>query len=268
MSTHGRDLSPCQLERLPAHLGRYNTVYHHRLMLASRSTYLTATSRVLDFGCGSGAAVYEYRDAGFDAYGFDIASYVNLREPEDRQFFRFAQTGTPANIPDYRVTEADYRMDFADASFDFVFSNSVFEHVQDHAMALREIARVLRPGGLSVHVFPARYCLIEPHLFVPLGGVIRSLAWYRLWAFLGVRNQFQTHLRWPDRARENYHYARTGVNYVRNADLLATARPYFTEVGLAPDAWTVGSLRHPLVRIPMVAWLYSRMNTVVLWLRR
>ena len=260
--------SRAELEQLPAHLGSYNLVFHHRLMLAAKGMYLTPRSRILDFGCGSGRYVYDYRDAGFDAYGFDIAGSVELRQPSDEAYFRFGLSGVPGNVPDYEVDELSYRIGFGDDSFDFVFSNSVFEHVQNHDLALREIARVLRPGGLAIHTFPARYGLIEPHMFVPLGGVLTSLAWYRLWALLGVRNEYQRGMSARDVALANRRYAESGINYVPVPRLLHCARAHFPEATLAPELWTVGSFRHPLVRIPAVAWLYSRLDTVVLWLRK
>ncbi|MCW3015409.1 MAG: methyltransferase protein [Solirubrobacterales bacterium] len=40
-----------------------------------------------------------------------------------------------------------HALPFADASFDFVFSLAVFEHLHSPWIAAREIARVLRPGG-------------------------------------------------------------------------------------------------------------------------
>lgn len=47
-------------------------------------------------------------------------------------------------------------MPFGPASFDFVIANHVLEHVDDDLMALAEIHRVLRPGGLAILQTP--YC--------------------------------------------------------------------------------------------------------------
>ena len=41
-------------------------------------------------------------------------------------------------------------IDYSDASFDWVICNHVLEHVPDDARALRELFRVLRPGGIAV----------------------------------------------------------------------------------------------------------------------
>lgn len=45
-------------------------------------------------------------------------------------------------------------LSFADASFDVVVSNDVFEHVPDAEAGFREVARVLRPGGVLVMTIP------------------------------------------------------------------------------------------------------------------
>ena len=50
---------------------------------------------------------------------------------------------------------------FSDASFDLVLCNELFEHVQDLELAFREIARVLRPGGLLVATCPLAFGQIE-----------------------------------------------------------------------------------------------------------
>lgn len=45
------------------------------------------------------------------------------------------------------------RLDLADSSFDVIVNSHVLEHVDD-AKALREIHRVLRPGGLAITMLP------------------------------------------------------------------------------------------------------------------
>lgn len=98
---------------------------------------LTA-SRVLDFGCGDGRSINLFREILPDAKltGVDIASSpeVDLRRRTDGEF----------------VTYEGFELPFEDRSFDLVFSHQVLEHVRKPELALSEVARVLRPGGLFI----------------------------------------------------------------------------------------------------------------------
>ena len=47
-----------------------------------------------------------------------------------------------------------HQMPFPDNSFDTVLCNHVLEHVDDDIQAMREIARVLKPGGLAIMQVP------------------------------------------------------------------------------------------------------------------
>lgn len=54
---------------------------------------------------------------------------------------------------------ADVKMDihniqYEDNSFDAIFCNHVLEHVQDDKQCMRELARVLRPGGIAIMQVP------------------------------------------------------------------------------------------------------------------
>ncbi len=158
-------------------------------------------SRILDYGCGAGGRVYQLMDAGYpNASGYDVLDYLKLRDPADRKRFHIAPDG---------------RIPVANDSFDFVFSDQVFEHVLDQAMAWQEVIRVLKPGGVSVHVIPAKWQVIEPHIKVPFGGLrlLKKRPYYMLWAILGIRNEFQNGLSAREVAARNYHYAHTGLNY-------------------------------------------------------
>lgn len=67
----------------------------------------------------------------------------------------------------YRFTKVDdVLLPFGDDSFDVVISNHVIEHVGDRAQQvshLRELRRVLKPGGIVYLAVPNRWMLVEPH---------------------------------------------------------------------------------------------------------
>lgn len=94
--------------------------------------------RILDLGCGDGRSLelFESIAPGRRWTGVDIESSpeVDARSRADGDFHAY----------DGRV------LPFADASMDLVFSNQVFEHVEDPPAVMREVARVLRPGSLFV----------------------------------------------------------------------------------------------------------------------
>src|SRR3954447_18729743 len=95
-------------------------VVNYRRMLALCGYYLDESTRVLDFGCGSGAFVYAFRDAGFDAHGFDVCNALQLRAPEAARFFQIADKGNTTG--EFHLDWTQYRLPFPDATFDFVYS--------------------------------------------------------------------------------------------------------------------------------------------------
>ena len=83
------------------------------------------------------------------------------------------------------------QLPFADESFDKVIAAEVMEHVPDDVGALRELTRVLRPGGvLAVTVprwLPERVCWAitdEYHAPAAVGGHVRIYRWSELVAKL------------------------------------------------------------------------------------
>lgn len=97
--------------------------------------------RVLEVGCGLGTDGAQFARAGADYTGVDLTqAAVDLAK---RHFELFELPGT------FRVADAE-RLDFPDNSFDIVYSHGVLHHTPDTAAAVREVHRVLRPGGKAV----------------------------------------------------------------------------------------------------------------------
>lgn len=227
---------------------------------------LTKDARILDFGCGSGRHVYEYLDAGFEhVSGFDVQDYTRLRTPSDRSRFRFLEPGPV------------YRIPFPDDHFDFIQSTSVFEHVANPAETIAEIARVLKPDGATLHVFPSRWRPIEPHIFVPFGGAIQNSGWLSLWAALGVRNGFQRGMSAADVAARNRDYCANGIHYLDRDAIDGLWRERFRQVDHVEAAFiestravsTVSRYVHPLVTaLPALVGLYRLAHTRVVLARQ
>jgi SAM-dependent methyltransferase len=113
-------------------------------------------TKVLDYGCGAGQIVHRLRALGIDAYGCDV----------------FYEGGDYSDQIIESVRDRIKRMDgtaipFADASFDLIVNNQVMEHVTDMPLALREIDRVLKPGGKVLSLFPDDTVWREGHCGIP-----------------------------------------------------------------------------------------------------
>ena len=78
----------------------------------------------------------------------------------DRKWLSEIQKAAPFRLRyDPKIVMMDAsKMEFPSDSFDFIFSNAVFEHIENVEGALREVNRVLRPGGIAyilVHLYPS-----------------------------------------------------------------------------------------------------------------
>lgn len=109
-----------------------------------RCLALPQAARVLEVGCGRGVA---------------LAALARLRQPRrlvgvdvDSEALAAARRALNAERVDAELRVADVRaLPFADGAFDVVVDFGTLFHISRADAALREIARVLTPGGVLVH---------------------------------------------------------------------------------------------------------------------
>jgi SAM-dependent methyltransferase len=122
--------------RVEAH--RYEKEWH---IPAAADFQNTRGLRVLEIGCGMGTDGAQFAKAGAIYTGIDLTdAAVELARK------RFQVSGLKG---EFRVADAE-RLDFPDASFDLVYSHGVLHHTPDIEAAVREIHRVLKPGGRAM----------------------------------------------------------------------------------------------------------------------
>ena len=114
---------------------------------------------LLDVGCGMGGKTVWYAEAGAAT-----VIGVDLESKHARQSARFAAArGQTARV---HVAVADaMRLPFADGAFEVVTANDSMEHFADPAAALRELSRVLRPGGRLYLYFTPYRSPLGSHLY-------------------------------------------------------------------------------------------------------
>ncbi|MEY4579230.1 MAG: hypothetical protein RL701_3933 [Pseudomonadota bacterium] len=103
---------------------------------------LRSGQSLLDVGCGPGTITLDFSAlvAPGRVVGIDASSSVIAQAEAARAL---------AQVTNARFEQGDlYKLAFDDASFDVVHAHQVLQHLADPVAALRELKRVLRPGGV------------------------------------------------------------------------------------------------------------------------
>ena len=229
----------------PEHAARFVTCLQG--LFADLGYPLGPTRPLLDLGCGAGETVSAWLDRGYEAYGVDLDPQALARAHPERCRL---------------LSLSPYRIPFPDHTFAAAFSEDVFEHVDDYGSTLRELRRVLRPGGAALHVFPARCRPLEAHVQVPLGGMIQTESYLRFWARLGVRADWQGGMDAEAVTRANLRSLQQHTNYLTRRQLEDEFGRHFEVVRFVEPEFLrrwFGRTRYlaPLLRLPGMARLFS-----------
>jgi len=132
------------------HLRNRVSVRNYARIAEESAATLGTGARILDWGAGHGQNNFLLRSAGLDVTSFDVQDWgpgYSIKEALGvRPVIGTERTALP----------------FPDASFDGVLSCGCLEHVEDPAGSVREVHRVLKPGGsFLVYFLPNRWSYTE-----------------------------------------------------------------------------------------------------------
>jgi SAM-dependent methyltransferase len=88
---------------------------------------------ILDLGCGDNTTLDRFRRPGLEIWGADYQIHPDL-----------------ANVDRFRLLGPEGQIPFADGTFDVIAAQWVLEHVAKPRQFLKEVCRVLKPGGSFV----------------------------------------------------------------------------------------------------------------------
>lgn len=146
-----------QREEISAQTTAVDAYYENELKLTCHWDRLSAeelpgllgypAGLALDLGCGTGTAGGGLKNSGMTVIGADLspACLVQAR----RRLDAVVRT-TASHLP------------FADGIFDAVVCRGALHHVDDPRTALKEMARVMRPGARALFMDPREYAWLEP----------------------------------------------------------------------------------------------------------
>ena len=130
--------------------------------------------RILEVGCGRGHLVLRLQAMGVEAVGVDANTQA-------------AGVAVANGVLPMRAES----LEFDDSTFDAVVSIHAIEHIPALEMALFEMARVLRPGGKMLLIYPAEP--VKGLFAIPTSVILHGTPW--------KAGQIHVHRLYPKRLR-------------------------------------------------------------------
>lgn len=129
--------------------------------------YLKPEAKVLDVGCGCGTFFFWELLNGFDSYGLECCNWKIDFCKQKIEDFHF-----PLEWKEKLIFGYGEKLPFEDNCFDVVTSWYVLEHVNDWSKCLKEMVRVVKPGGSIFINAPDYRNSYEEHYGIDIGRPI------------------------------------------------------------------------------------------------
>ena len=216
---------------------------------------------VLDVGCNTGYGTLRFLPVANRVVGVDVSPRA----------IEAARQRAPDGRPEFIVTTG-FELPFPAATFDLVTSFQVLEHVPDPLAFLRELARVLQPGGTVILATPNAATRLYPgmppwnrfhvHEYVAaeLNELLRTVfPRVTVLGMFGAPELYETEIRRVDAARQRIRRIEEAAarQEARQAAAAARARARGSRPGLRP--WPVRVARLVIPQ-SVRSWLRSMVS--------
>ncbi|MFA7685308.1 MAG: class I SAM-dependent methyltransferase [Candidatus Gracilibacteria bacterium] len=150
----GKQFNNSDLEHLDASMGAYNYIRMANFIAKHMRKNIGVADLknvpFLDWGAGYGQVTWLLRNRGINAQGYNVEERGHVEAISELASLPMTCHGDQVKIP------------FADESFGAVSSCGVLEHVQSDADSLKEIYRILKPGGyFYIFMLPQKTAWVE-----------------------------------------------------------------------------------------------------------
>jgi ubiquinone/menaquinone biosynthesis C-methylase UbiE len=144
--------------------------------------------RVLDLGCGPGILTKNLVDKGHTVYSADLSCEMIEKAREA------ASHASPGLFSHFVVSDAS-QIPFAGERMDMVFSIGLMCYIDNHKDVLKEIYRVLVPGGFAIIQINNIRWPIMYRMFVPLYHCLKSLIFGKNYDLINFEFNFSSRKR-------------------------------------------------------------------------
>lgn len=203
-------------------------IVHRRYRLTTQLVSLQ-DKVVLDFGTGNGAQAVQFAKSGCRIIAVDVV-----------QSHLQALASYIRNNRIYSILPVLYdgaRLPLADESIDLVLSYDVLEHVPDEPAALRELYRVLKPGGELIVSVPNKGWVFETH-----GANLPLLPWNRVPFFSWLPRPIHSRF-----AKARIYSMHNIIRLLQNNSFKVNRTGYITApMDMVKNQWLKGLLRRTL----------------------
>ena len=210
-----------------------NNYYSYPLLLQelNQTKYIANNEiNILDFGCGNGKLLKVLEESKIECnlYGVDIfKSQQDFLEIKKDNYFADIKSIMPYEKFEFGV------------KFNIIFSNMVFEHIENLNFVYEHLKNILTEDGIIIAGFPTKEVIIEPHLKLPFIHLIKKdsvflMNYLKFALFLKIGNfkilKGKSNFVKNKYLYNRYKYCNNNLFYLNFKEHLNLIKSYFSEV--------------------------------------